>query len=275
MRSCGLRWGAIVAFAMLASPASTMAQLADGVRLYEDADFRGALDAFDRALDGQLTSAELAQVYLVRAQVYFALDEQAEMMRDAARLAAVDPQHELGRAVPPQVREAFEQARELGAGLRLEGTVQPMPDGLRIDASVDGDPGDVVREVRIAGRAVGTREWISGNDGSLEVPSSGAVEWYVQVIGEGGALLRNEGSRDAPRVFGQVGAAAGETPAVILPPIEEPEDEGEGDGGVPVWLIVGGGVLGAALLVTAIVLIASSGGTTDDTQLSSPMFREP
>ena len=267
---------ALVVCAVLAWPATVTAQLADGVRLYEDADFRGALEAFDEALEGNLSREELTRLYLVRAQVRFALDDQAEMMRDAARLAAVDPQHALGRAVPPQVREAFEQARELGAGLTLEATAQPIPDGVRIDASIDGDPGDVVREVRIAGRAAGTREWIAGTDGSLDVPASGgAVEWYVEVIGAGGAVLRSEGSREAPRVYGRTEGVVGEPPVTIVPPFEETEEETEGDGGVPLWLVVGGSVLGAALIVTAIVLIASSGGTTDDTQLTAPMFREP
>ena len=268
---------ALVVFTLVGLwPGAASAQLDEGVRLYEDADFRGALEAFDRAIEEGLSREQLARLYLVRAQVRFALDDQAEMMRDAARLAAVDPQHQLGRAVPPQVREAFEEARELGAGLTLEAIAEPMPDGVRIGATVDGDPGDVVREVRIAGRPVGSREWIVGTDGSLEVPSSGgAVEWYVEVIGEGGAVVRSEGRPDAPRAFGRSESVASEPPSDIVTPVEQYRGEEDEEGGVPVWLVVGGGVLGAALVVTAVVLIASSGGTSDDTQLSAPMFREP
>jgi len=248
------------------------AQLDEGVRLYEEADFRGALAAFDRALEAGVTQPELARLFLYRAQVRFALGDETEMLRDAARLAGVDPRHELGRAVPPQVRDAFAEAVELGAGLVLDVSAEPMPGGVRIAATVRGDPGDLVQEVRLAGRPAGAAQWTEATGDSLDVaaPSGLAVEYHVSVVGPGGALLRNEGTPSAPLRFGSVATAADPLPDPIV------EDENEDDeGGVPLWAMIGGGVLGAALVVAVIVLIASSGGQSDDTQLSSPMFVPP
>lgn len=240
------------------------AQVDEGVRLYENAEFRGALAAFDRALAGNLSRAELARLYLYRAQIQFALGETAEMMRDATRLAGLEPTYELPRAVPPQVRQAFDEAVELGAGLTLDASAEPMPGGVRITASVSGDPGDLVREIHIAARRAGDARWTeaTGETFELPAPSGTAVEYRAWLVGEGNATLRET----EVRTHGEV---------ATLPPADVlTTDEEEDEGGVPVWLIVGGGVLGAALIVTTIVLIAG-GGTSDDTQVGAPMYVGP
>lgn len=237
-----------------AGTAFANAEVDEGRRLFEEAEFLEALDAFARAEAAEdLTEDELVALLETRALVHLAMGNEEPMRADLARLVTVAPEHALDRRAPPEVRRAYAEVRSQSSGpVRLSVSPTPVATGVSIEASAQNDAQRLVRRVRIFGRAQGAGSWERADDAPLLVTASGVVEYYAQAIGPGGVVLASSGSDDAPlRTSGSADeAAAG----------------GGGDDTVLIAILVVVGVLVVAGGVTTGVILGTSGGS-DQTQL--------
>jgi len=118
------------------------------ISAYEDADFQTALDTFNEAAaKGDLSTDELLELFEMRALVSHALNDEAGMMEDLRRLAAVRPTYRLGRLSPPPVHAAFNEALNANGSLGAELTIE--------ERTVDGAPTMVASVVRAPEGLVG------------------------------------------------------------------------------------------------------------------------
>lgn len=265
LRAAAALWLAVAAW-LPASAAFAHPIVDEGRQRYRSADFRGALEAFARADTAtDLTSEDLALLLETRALVHLAMDNHQEFETDLARLASIDPNHRFDDDLPPEVRQTFARVRSRSAG-RLAVTVdaQSRPDGVVLEASARNDPGALVREVRVYGRA-GGGAWEHESDRPLVLPvDRGArVEYYAVAIGPGGATLAEMGSAERP-----LRSIAGIEDTGAAPAPQPTEDDDSG-GGVATWLWIGAGVLVVAATVVLVVVLTS--GESDVTQPSAPM----
>jgi hypothetical protein len=248
---------ALVALVSLPSLASAQGaeHIDEGVRLYEEADLTGALEALSRAEEGPLDRSELLRLLLTRALVRFGLGEFGPLERDLLAIATIEPDYDLGVRAPPPLQNAFARAKErvtapLGLSVELEG----MAGGVRLEAVTTGDRAGVVERVVIAARPAGQGEFSRGDGGTLTLPVSagGEVELYAEAIGPGGAVLATDGTSEEPRRAAvPAPVAAGGGSAV--------------DSGPNVPLLVGvtvGAAVVVAAVIVAIVLATSGGGGT-------------
>lgn len=250
------------------SPAVAYAHplIEEAARHYESADFEGALAALSRAERADdLRREDLVQLLIQRAVISLALGREAQMRADMAALVSIAPMQELGREIPPQVREAFADALgEDASALTVRATLSPMEGGGRVSAEVTGDPTGVTRAIRVAARAAGA-EWRRG-EGSVAVETlpGATIEFFAEAVGPGGAVLATDGTEADPRRGSAAAAAATR--------VEEAPAE-DGGTGLLIGLVAGG----AALLVLGVVLVAvlASGGTSDQTQFGPPMVQWP
>jgi hypothetical protein len=239
-----------------------------GYRLYEGADFQGALHAFDAAeAASDLSREDLIELLQGRALAHLALGNSDEMEATLVQLASVEPNREMGREIPPPMRDAFERISGSSEQIAITARVQAMPGGARVVAEVAGDAGGLVREVRISGRELGDEEWTTGTGEELSVvASSGAtIEYHAEAVGPGGAVITHAGSEDSPLSTSVGDAEEGE----ILASGEDRDDDG---GGVLVPVLIG---VGAALVIATVIIVAvaaSSGGQSDETQFSAPTW---
>jgi hypothetical protein len=251
------------------------ARLEEAARMVEEADFEHALEALESAAAADdLTRADVIRLLSLRSLVNHALRNEREIDADLLRLASVEPGFAFEDTVPPALQTRLARARErLTAPLGLAVEATEIRGGFRIDARVEGDVGTVIRSVAISARLPGG-DWVrtEGATASIPVRGGGAVEYYAQAFGPGGAVLLEEGSEDDPRSVGTPGAgepdvARGDGATTPTGPI------GEGPGARPPrrrawpWVLFGTGV--AALIagvVVAAVLIPQDQGT----QLGAP-----
>ncbi|MCA9608025.1 MAG: hypothetical protein KC619_20595 [Myxococcales bacterium] len=245
-----MRRAFLTLLALLAVPAMASAQSSvdEGWRRMQEADFEGAVAAFDEAEAGTLTRAELTRTLEGRAQVAYALGDEATLTAALARLAAMAPEHRFAAEAPPELVERFRQL----AGrrrLRLEVDLRQREAEARLEARTDGDPGGLVRHVRIAAR-VEDGAWVEAEDEPLTLPvdAARALAWYGEAIGPGGAIVANDGTRAAPH----------------LRPASGDEEE------VP-WGWIGLGA-GAAIVIGVVVAVVVVATAPADTQPSAPMF---
>lgn len=229
---------------VLPHSARAHALLDEARRLYEEAEFVGALDTLGRAANADdLTLTELVQVYELRAVVHVALGDEPGMRDDLTTLAAIAPDHTLDPLLPPDVQRAWAEIRARAPGaIRVLASTTPASTGVTIAASVENDALHLVRRVRIRGRAA-EGELLEAIDAPLFVgtPLGETVSYWAEAVGPGGVVLARSGSEDAPLVA--AGAAVS-------------------SGGVEAWPFLVAG--GAALVVGAVIVIAvvaTSGGT--------------
>jgi hypothetical protein len=239
-----------------------------GYRLYEGADFQGALHAFEAAeAASDLTRDDLIKLLEGRALAHLALGNEEPMEATLVQLASVEPDREMGRAIPPPMRDAFDRISGSTQRISITARVEAMPGGARVVAEVNGDSGGLVREVRLAGRELDDDRWTSGTGEELSVvASSGAtIEYHAAAIGPGGAVITRAGSEESPLSASTEGVEEGE----ILTSSEDGDDDG---GGVLVPILIG---VGAAVVIATVIIIvvaASSGGQSDETQFSAPSW---
>ena len=229
------------------------AEVDEGRRLFEEAQFLEALDAFARAEAAEdLSLDELVTLLETRALVHLAMGNEEPMRSDLARLVAVAPDHALDRRAPPEVRRAYAEVRSQSAGpVRLSVSPTPVATGVSIEATAENDPQRLVRRVRVFGRATGDARWERADDAPLLVTAEGVVEYYARAVGPGGVVLASSGSDDAPlRTSGSAEEAPG----------------GGGDDTALIAILVVVGVLVVAGGVTTGVILGTSGGS-DQTQL--------
>ena len=220
-----------------------------GWQLMLEADFDGALSAFDEAEHGTLSRAELVRTLEGRAHALFALGREDALRAALVRLAATAPEHRLAPETPPELRERFEQ--HAGASrLELHVTMEEQPGEARLEASATGDPGGLVRHLLVAAR-VGDGEWVEAEDEPLTVPTdpASALAWYGLAIGPGGAIVASDGTREAPHLRAGATSDGGDVPWL--------------------WIGVGGGI---AVVLGIVITVAVVATLPADTQPGAPVF---
>lgn len=238
---------ALVWLASAHGVANAQTSVDEGWRLMQDADFEGAVRAFDEAEAGTLTRAELTRVLEGRAQVFYALGDEPALTAALGRLAAMSPEHRFAAEAPPELIERFRSLADRRR-LRLDVSLDQREAEARLEARADGDPGGLVRHVRVAAR-IEDGAWIEAEDEPLTIPvdASRALAWYGEAIGPGGAVVASDGTRDAPHR----------------------RDGASGD--EPPWGWIGLGA-GAAVVIGVVVTIVVVATQPADTQPTAPMF---
>ncbi len=277
MRRCFWLLGLGLMWMLGAGRASAHPLVDEGIERYQDADFRGALDLLSRAeAAGDLSRADLADLFHARALVHFAMSDREAMAQDLSLLAALQPDRAMGREVPPAVREAFQQALTDSEGApEIAVTTTPVAGGLQVRVEVVSGDRALVRGVRLAARPEGA-DWTRFDGDSLQVPATegATVDYFAEAVGPGGAVVASAGTESEPRSV------------VVTSPVAEPgQGSGPLDGDGAVWLVDGDGAVwlavgvGAAVVVIAAVVIAvvllTTGGSGDRTQFGYPQLNLP
>jgi hypothetical protein len=160
----------------------------------EAGDSRGAIEAFWEAeASDDLTSDELAVLLERRAAVHGALGDERAAARDLACLAAFRPSHVFGPWASASLRDAFERAR--GARLVLEIDVAWRAGSFALGRRIEGDPGGLVRAVRLFVRRSPDEAWALFDGERVEADS---LELYAEGVGPGGAVVAERGSAASP-----------------------------------------------------------------------------
>ncbi len=228
---------------------TSKALVEQGYALYEDAQFGKALEAFERATEGDgLSRNSLIALLEGRALVHFAMRQTQPMEQSLVQLASIDPKHAFGSAAPPEVMVAFQTALQRIRGqIRIEIKRESIFEGELLQTQVRNDVGDLVRQVRVYAR---TRRgaWSQGV-GLLRVhaPRYETVEYYAIAIGPGGAHVAALASSGKPATF-TVGVAN------IIPPASVAVRTEEGVHPL-VWMGIGAAI--GALITGAVVLIVN------------------
>lgn len=256
-------WGVAAMLAVVALPAEAWAHpILDRARQrYYEADFAGALEQLARAERADdLTRTDALALLGLRALVHLGMENQQAFESDLARLVAIDPSHRFGDEAPPEAAEALDRARSSSPGpLAVRVVVDPQASGVSLAPDLQNDVGSMVREVRVHGRAAGETRFERATDGVLVIQgdASGAVEYYAEAVGPGGAIIATAGSESSPLRWAPRDGSA------VAP------DPGEGGGpGAWVWILGGVGVVAVAAVV---VLVATSSSGDPSTQPSLPM----
>lgn len=239
----------------------------DGLGRLREADFRAAMTAFDRAeAASDLTLQDLLMLLEGRAMAALATADDRGVQEALARLAALEPAHRFGPEAPPEIRAQFERTlASMRRRLGLEVRATRRSGGLLLEAVVVGDPGGLVRSVRLSARPVGGtwRDW-NERSARLSVRPDQPVEAHAIARGPGGAIVAEAGTRQRP-----VPLAAAPRGPVGAGQAQGDDDDDRG-GGAATWAWVGAGaaVVAAAAVLTAVAL--SSSGPSDLTQPGSP-----
>jgi hypothetical protein len=238
------------------APASAAALVEQGVAAYEEADFDGALAAFDRAEAAGLDRALLVRSIAHRVLIAHASSDAATLETQALRLVSLDPEALRSEASPGLVR-ALEGARSRADGIVRLSIVHEVADGaLQLRARVDGDVAGMVREVRLRARR-GDGEMVEAVGGVVRLP--GATTDDVGVVadctGPGGAVLAALGTEAAPHSLAA---------AIAQQIVASPSD----DTALHVGLGVGAAVLVVAAVIIAVVVVDANAATA---QLSGPV----
>jgi hypothetical protein len=246
----------VLALSMLAMPDIAAAQLDEGRRLLEEADFEGAVVALDRAeqQDG-LTREDLVAIYESRAIARRANGDADGARDDLTRLASLDPEHVFPPEAPPELAEELRAM----AGTPITVSAEWEDDGgdrTVVSATVWDDAAGLVTDVVIWTRS-GAVPWRRSSGTSATIDARGGeAEAYVEALGPGGAVLAQQGSRDAPIVHVLRAEEAAPTPPAR-----------SDDTLLHIGIAAGAG--GLALVIVIIVAVAAS-SSNDQTQLVGP-----
>lgn len=237
-------------------------------RRADRAQFTRALDLLAQAeASDDLQRDDVVELLQIRATVQFALRDTDELDSDLRRLASLDPSFVWGPRTPPALRRAWDGVLdEIDDELEVRVDVDHEPGSVRIRARVRGDVEGLVRATTIHGRAPGG-EWLSSDSGELTVPSAGGVEYYVEAVGPGQAVIAGEGTRDDPTYAEPETSVRADEPDLL--DIEDDDDDDDGGSAVP-WIIVGTVVVLAAAATVVTVLLLSDG--EQQTTVLMPVF---
>ncbi len=222
----------------------------EGVRLYAEADFEGALTALERAEHETLDRRELLRLLATRALVRFALGDFDRLDRDLLAIVSLEPDYNLGGRAPPPLANALSRARA-GAGepLSVRAFVETTPRGVRVTATTHGDRAGLVDHVEVFARPVSRAAYAHGEPSvELVVAPESEIEVRAVATGPGGAVLATDGTEDAPRRV-----RAPEPLPTAAPPPDGPS--------AGVWLGLGLGVAAAA--AAGIILALVLGGSNE------------
>lgn len=253
--------GLVVAVAMLSAfPAGAAAQLDEGRRLLEEADFEGAIAALDRAeQEDGLTRDDILAIFEARAIARRANGDAFGARVDLAALASLDPEHVFPAEAPPELADELRAlaAAPLAVEAEWDGEDE---DRITLHATVTGDAGGIVTDIVIWTRSSGATPWRRSSSPSVTVDVlGGEVEGYVEAIGPGGAILASAGSRAAPIVH----RASHAEPPAAPPPRRD-------DTLLHIGIAAGAG--GLALVIVIVVAVAVSSQPNDQTRLEGPVI---
>ena len=279
----GLAW--LLAGAGLARADSS--DVARGRELLQEADFEGALAAFEQAeAAGGLDRDDVVRMLEGRVLAHHGLGHRGAMEQALVALVALDPEHAFGPEVPPEVRDRFAQLAEASGGpLGVRVSLLRGGQGLTLMARPLRAPPGLVRQVRLLARVGEEGAWKEGI-GSVDLPEaepSDPVAWLVELVGPGGAvLLRDEGTATLGQPPTEATVAQDAVEAEGVPeedasavdesgPLQEaPPRPGESDGGSSgLWIGLGVGAVVVVGAVVAAVLLTSNG--SDQTEVQPPI----
>ncbi len=263
--------------------------VARGRERLQEADFEGALAAFEQAeAAGGLDREAVVELLEGRVLAHHGLGHRGAMEQALLALVALDPQHRFGPEVPPEVRARFEQLAEASGGpLGVHVALLRGEAGLTLVARPLRAPPGLVRQVRLLARVGEEGAWKEGT-GSVDLPQadpSARVAYLVELIGPGEAVLLREegvatlGSRSAEAApsppAGSSGSTSGGTPtpeeAASQGPLRQvpPKEEAAHGGSAGLWIGLGAGAVVVAGALVAAVLLGSGG--SDQTEVRPPV----
>lgn len=251
----------IASFLLVASPVLGQTGPAAALEAFEAGRFERAYDRATAALqDERLTRENVAGLLEVRARAALASGRTEAMERDARALASLDPERELGRAIRPELRRVFDEAREANPPLSVSVDIERGDGVARIVARVEGDVAQLVEGIELRARPAGGM-WMQGGS-SVEVVAEHhvAVEVFAVAIGPGGATLANQGTDSEPIRFG---------PAVDPAALRLSDAD---DGARRRRRVLGGAIGGAAaaVMVAVILGIAAARSGNDGVDVQRP-----
>lgn len=227
-----------------------------GVAAYEEADFDGALAAFDRAEAAGLDRALLVRSIAHRVLIAHASSDASTLETQALRLVSLDPEALRSEASPGLVR-ALESARARADGVVRLSIVHAVVEGaLQLRARVDGDVAGMVREVRLRARR-GEGELVEAVNGVVTLPGSttDGVVVVADCTGPGGAVLATLGTDREPHSL---------SAEIARQIVASPRD----DTALIAGLAIGGALAVVAAIVVAVVVVDANASTA---QLSGPV----
>ncbi len=246
-------------------PAGASAQLAEGRRRLEEADFEGAIVALDLAeQEDGLTREDVIAIFEARAIARRATGDVAGAREDLQRLASLDPAHVFPAEAPPELAD---ELAEVASAAPLEIVVEwedEASDRVTVDARITGDSTGLVTDVVIWTRS-GPSPWrrSTGSSATVDVrTSSGQVQGYVEALGPGGAVIATVGSRESPLLH-RIGVV--DTPTTPATP-GGPAD----DTLLHIGLAAGGG--GLALVIVIVVAAVVGSQPSNQTRLEGPII---
>jgi hypothetical protein len=217
----------------LSSPARAVeaagARLADGVRRYEDQDYRRAIVVLEAVLgDPGASRAQKATAYEYTGLSWLILGQQ-QLARDAlTALFKLDPRHPLSDpSQSPKLREFYEEVRKTVVPAPTPTPPVPTPPprseppsltalapsearaGTRLTLRARLEPGGAVRKVTLTWRERGgafrrVAAVVEGEACRAEIDaprSATALELYWEALGAGNATLAQAGSAEAPEAL--------------------------------------------------------------------------
>ena len=227
----------------------------EGVRLAEIAEFDQALEAFERAAAADdLTREDLAKLLAERALMQHALGETQAAGADLAYLAAVAPETKLGPRAPPELTQSWAAAVQSVQPYELEVQADAVPAGVRVRASYRGGPPGASARTRYHVRTEGAN-WQQSSGPETRYPATPGtrIEYYVELLGMGGVVLRSAGTVEEPSAY-VMEAPPGAPAAIAVTPQGPRSDERSN---LKWWLIGGGAAVAVAVgVVLAVVLTA-------------------
>jgi hypothetical protein len=244
------------------APAAAHPVIDEARALADSAQFELAIEALDRAEAGDdLAPDEVVELLRQRAIAEFALGHDRALGRDLARLASLGwqppPDDE---AFPPALVERFGAVAERTTPLGLSVEAESVAGGLQIRATLLREVDGLVRAVRFRTRLAGG-SWLTseGREAQALAPAGSVVEYYVEVVGPGGAVILYEGSETAPLSARPLAVVATERDAPAPPITERTTDDSEGMS-AGAWVAISGGAVAVVVgvVVTVILLSASS-----------------
>ncbi len=233
--------------ALTSAAAATAPDLERARELYEAASFEEVLEVLARVEAGsELSRREVSEMLFLRALTRRAMGSEDAAERDLERIAYLDPDYQLPAEAPPSMRAIFQSTRAAVEPLRLLDELTRTADGVRFAVRASGDPRGTVRSIDAACRT-GDGGWQRGDGGvvTIRAQEGATVECASKLVGPGGAVLRERGTREAPLGF------------TVGPQITADE-------GPSAWpfVIAGAGVLVAAAIATVIIFAVAPPNTT-------------
>jgi len=231
-----------------------------------EADFDAALQTFAVALSsGELDEREVELLFSERALVLYALDESQLLDRDLSVLAMLSPYRDLGRAAPPALVARWEQIRSRqGEPLAVSVACKPSATGTRVEAAVKGLTAPALARVTLHTRTA-DGSWVQKQSASADFSSATrGIEYYADVQGPNGVVLRRAGTAEAPFRCVQ---AQDEPPVLAAGSKSEESTRSK-----RLWWWIGGAGAAAAAAAVAVVFLvqARSDDPSQQTTLSKP-----